>query len=662
MGNRKWTTEEQAALLETFLPDYRECIPTKNYDPILKKACLEFFNHWPEHSVVFPDIPADQALSVQQTKILAEAVRYSETGKHATKKMRQTRTKTLAASQQITRWYHWKTNVSHLSRTSRTWGVLKLDAVLTGGVTKGRAPQKMHIYSQEHYDKKVKMEADEAICIDNITSCGPMLNKCLAVTQEKFEAESEEVKEEVERKYQEAKVKFARDRKHLRAGKMPKVNEKVKVKAIRELGPMLDRMFRYISHTTGGWKFSVLMAGPDPTQGRTVVYEYVDFCELKNGVQFNIFCDKFEVVQEVFLDFTNKVLAFEASLPEDDDKDESDNNTDDNSEMDDISIPTNTINGADEASSGGGTAVGEINGPTFHTDGLYRISPDSESQELQGQRSVLPNDFGSMEAGHLLDEVTQDQCSVLPRQLDFQYLDLGFNQLGLNNDALALMTVNGIQFQAPALDSFTPNLMNTTENHTTGSQNDVPQIQAPLDLLTLNNLTTGPQFQAPFESISDMPLILPPPSTPLQTPHATDVCLPAVPDEATGPAGPDLDVAVPSPPNRHRRTRTTRTSVVSEDAQQMPPPEETQQRRTRTTQTSEDVQQMPPPEETRQRRARNVAFNRHELDNTIGTSSAQPHVVPNSSAKQNDPSQFKLHNACNKRGHNNDVGSNKYVQ
>lgn len=39
---------------------------------------------------------------------------------------------------------------------------------------------------------------------------------------------------------------------------------------------MLDRVFRYISHATGGWKFSVLMAGLDPTKGGTVVYEYVE--------------------------------------------------------------------------------------------------------------------------------------------------------------------------------------------------------------------------------------------------------------------------------------------------------------------------------------------------------------------------------------------------
>lgn len=146
--------------------------------------------------------------------------------------MRQTHTQTLAASQQITRWYRWMTNVSRLSRTSGTRGVLKFDAVLAGGINKGRAPKKLHIYSQEYYNEKVKVDADKAIRTDSITDRGPKLNKCLAVTQEKFEAESEEVKEVVEKKYQEAKAKFARDRKRLRAGKMPKVDEESKIRYV----------------------------------------------------------------------------------------------------------------------------------------------------------------------------------------------------------------------------------------------------------------------------------------------------------------------------------------------------------------------------------------------------------------------------------------------
>ncbi|KIK34242.1 hypothetical protein CY34DRAFT_110353 [Suillus luteus UH-Slu-Lm8-n1] len=639
MGNRSWATKDQAALLQTFLPAYIECIPAKNYEPVLKKVWLDFFQRWPEREVVFPDIPADEVLSVQQTNLLAKAVS--------------------ARQLQITRWYRWQTNVSRMSRTSGTRGVLKFDAVLAGGVTSGRAPRKMHVYSHQYYDKKVKMDADKAIRTENVTDRGPRLNKHLALTQEKFEAESEEVKEQVEKNYQNARAKFARDRKRLKAGKMPKVDEHTKNKAIRELGPMLDRVFRYLSHVTDGWKFSVLMAGPDPTKGGTAVYDY-HIGELDNGIQFNTFCANFNAVQEAFLDFTNKAIAFEATLPEDDDEDGSDDDTSDNSEM-------------NAGGSGGAVAVNEFNNLAFRTDSLHRISPDSESQELQDNRLALPDDdfgsddFGSMVPGHLSDEVPQDQRSVLPDQFHFHNHDLNFG-LDFSDDTPALIGINAPQFQASSLDFFTPNFVNTVGNLTTAHtapQNDVPQFTAsPLDSFTPNfvntaeNLTTAhtapqnnlPQFTAspldsftpnfvntaenltispqnnlpqfttpPLDSsipnfpsvlISDMPLTLPPPPTPPQTSHAIDVRLPAVPDE---PAGPDSDEVVPSHPNRRRRTRA---SAVSEGAQQIPPPAE----------------------ETRQRRARNVAFNRRELDNAIGTSTARQHVA-NKSFSTGDTSE-----------------------
>ncbi|KAG2360151.1 hypothetical protein BDR07DRAFT_1487438 [Suillus spraguei] len=385
----------------------------------------------------------------------------------------------------------------------------------------------MHVYSHEHYDKKVKIDANKAIHTDNITDHGPKLNKHLAVTQEKFETESDEVKED--------------------AGKMPKVDENTKVKAIRELGPMLDHIFHYISHVTDGWKFSVLMAGPDPTNGATMVYDY-HIGELDNGIQFNTFCDQFNVVQECH-------AVFEATLPQGDDSDEDDsdnndnnidNDADNNSEMDIIPM------GMDDTASSSGVAVGEINNPVFHTDNLYCMSPDSESWELEDQHSALPNDFGSMELGCLLDGVTEYQHSMLPHQLDFQHHDLNIDQLGSNADDLTLTAANSSQFRTSPLDLFTPNFVNTANNLTTGPQIQVPPLDSliPNFATTAKNLTTGPRIQAPFVSISDMPFILPPPPTRPQTPHATDVCLPAVPDEVTSLAGPDLDVAVPSPPNR----------------------------------------------------------------------------------------------------------------
>ncbi|KAG1868744.1 hypothetical protein C8R48DRAFT_771520 [Suillus tomentosus] len=577
MGN-KWTTKDQRDFLETFSPEYREHMVDKNYEPLLKKVWRGFFERWPERSVILAHVPADQSLTKEQEELLKEAVSKRQA--------------------QITSWYRWQNNVSRLSRTSGTKGVLKFDTVLAGGVELSgtRAPKKMHIYSHEYYAKKVKIDADKAIHEDNITHRGPKLNMRLAITQEKFEAESDEVKEEVERKYRKAKAKFARARERLKGGKMPKVDTNTKVKAIRELGPMLDRVFRYLSHATGGWKFSVLMAGPDPTKGGTVVYDY-HIGELGNGAQFNTFCDKFDGIQQAFLEFTNSALAFEATLPQDDGNNdsESDNSESDN-EMNNISIKS--VEDTTEAGSSGGVAASNIN---FHTDNLYRISPDlfnNESQELsaladnahlgllshkdslpvQQPQSTLPDDALPDDArlGFLLHQ----QQHTSPDH----YSNLNFD---FDPNVLALMAGGHDQIQLPPLGPFTQGSSITADG-----LNDDAQIQ----VLPSNPFT-------PSSAISELPLVLPPPPTPPQTPQ---VRLPPVPIE---PIQDTDDAPVPSSPaNRRRRAKAPA-------AQQQ-------------VQLQKD--------EPRQRRARNVAFNRRELDNAIGS---------NSGTKQ-------------KRGRGDDLGSN----
>ncbi|KAG1737156.1 uncharacterized protein EDB91DRAFT_1083190 [Suillus paluster] len=579
----KWTTKDQREFLETFLPEYHEHMVDKTYDPVLKKAWRGFFECWPEHSVILVHVPADQRLTEEQEEHLKEAVSKRQAIKPH-------------SSQQIMSWYRWQNNVSRLSRTSGTKGVLKFDTVLAGGVelSGARAPKKMHIYSHEYYVKKVKIDADKAIHEDNITHCGPQLNKCLAITQEKFEAESDEVKEEVERKYRKAKAKFTRACERLKDGKMPKVDTNTKVKAIRELGPMLDRVFRYLSHATSSWKFSVLMAGPDPTKGGTVVYDY-HIGKLGNGAQFNTFCDKFDGIQQAFLEFTNSALAFEATLPQDNDNDDSE--SDDNTDNEMNNIPTNSVEDTAKAGSSGGVGVGASNF-NVHTDDLYRISPDSfnnESQELSAladnaclglllhePQSTLPDALAdNARLGFLLHE----QQSMLPNQ----YSNLNFD---LDPNILALMAGSDAQIQLPPLSPFTLGFSITAD----GLDNDT-QIQAHHS----NPFT-------PSSSISELPLVLPPPPTPPQTPQ---VCLPLVPIEPTQDT--DLDVPVPSSPaNRRRRARAPA-------AQQQ-------------VQLQED--------EPRQHRARNVAFNRRELDNAIGS---------NSSTKQ-------------RRGHGDDLGSNKRLK
>jgi hypothetical protein len=105
----------------------------------------------------------------------------------------------------------------------------------------------MHIYLHEYYVTKVRIDADQAIQENNIAYRGAKLNKCLAVTQEKFEEECDEVKEEVERKYRKTKARYAKACKRLKDGKMPKVDINAKVKCV----PLDQPSFKGVNHWSG---------------------------------------------------------------------------------------------------------------------------------------------------------------------------------------------------------------------------------------------------------------------------------------------------------------------------------------------------------------------------------------------------------------------------
>ncbi|KAG0694347.1 hypothetical protein DFH29DRAFT_880767 [Suillus ampliporus] len=419
--------------------------------------------HWPERSVILAHMPADQRLTEEQEEHLKEAVSKRQV--------------------QITSWYRWQNNMSRLSCTSGTKGVLKFDTVLAGGVelSGARAPKKMHIYSHEYYAKKVKIDADKAIHEDNITHHGPKLNKHLAITQEKFEAESDEVKEEVERKYRKAKAKFTR------------AHERLK-------------------DVAGSFQSSWLGLTPQRVE---LWYDY-HIGELGNGAQFNTFCDKFNGIQQAFLKFANRALAFEATLPQDDDDNNNDSESDNNTDNEMNNIPTNSVEDTAEAGSSGGVGVGASNF-NFHTDDLYRISPDLFNNLimlsaladnarlgllLHEPQSTLPD---ALADNACLSFLLHEQQSTLPDQ----YSNLNFN---LDPNILALMAGSDAQIQLPPLGPFTPGSSITAD-----SLDDDAQIQAHHS----NPFT-------PSSSISELPLVLPPPPTPQQTPQ---VCLPPVPIE-----------------------------------------------------------------------------------------------------------------------------------
>ncbi|KAG2365203.1 hypothetical protein BDR07DRAFT_1481582 [Suillus spraguei] len=71
---------------------------------------------------------------------------------------------------------------------------------------------------------------------------------------------------------------------------------------------MLDCILKYLTHITGGWKFTVLMGGRDPRTGETSVYNY-HVGELQSGAQFNHVYKDFNGMQAAFLAFVQNALG-----------------------------------------------------------------------------------------------------------------------------------------------------------------------------------------------------------------------------------------------------------------------------------------------------------------------------------------------------------------
>ncbi|KAJ8581683.1 hypothetical protein M405DRAFT_846883 [Rhizopogon salebrosus TDB-379] len=351
---KKWATDEQEEFLTSYWSEYQACTAAKKYQDFWKTVNIKFFECWPERKIIFADLPDDQPNDKS--------------------------------------WYRWKNNPSRLTRSNGSKGVLKFNTVLSGGLElKGtHAPQKMDVYSHMYYDKKVKQTADNEIQVDNVTDRGPKLNKRREVTHRMYSEESEEVKDKVERKYQKAKAKHGKARLRLKSRKLPKTDETTRLKAIRELAPVLDRVLKYLAYMTGGWKFSILMGGVDPSTNEVSVFNY-HVGELESGAQFHQTYPNFDAVQAGFLAFVKEALAFESTLPqesenEDGEEEEDLSSSDDNSDHE-------WGKSGDEHGNYVEDLLADAGGIQLNTRGLYRITPHSSVEgglnEVVGNASLF---------------------------------------------------------------------------------------------------------------------------------------------------------------------------------------------------------------------------------------------------------------------------------
>ncbi|KAG2356876.1 hypothetical protein BDR07DRAFT_1491343 [Suillus spraguei] len=368
MAGKKWATPEQEEFLLSFMSEFRESAATKNYDDFFTRIWALWFKRWSEECVIFKDMPDDYVRTLDDIKALARA--------------------------QLVTWYRWQINPARHARSKGARGVLKFDTVLGGGMElKGTwAPQKIDIYSHKFYEAKVKNVADNAITTENITNRGLKLNKCCEITRQMYLEESESVKVDIDRKYHKAKANFAKKRQQLKSGKPLKLDDATKVKAIRELGPMLDRILKYLVHIAGGWKFTVLMGGRDPRTGETSVFNY-HVGELQSGAQFNHVYKDFDGMQAAFLAFVQNALsmaevskfrdtdlrapqsAFESTLPHDETAEDEDEESSSDWDFDEDNNNRRGKSVEEDMSQVKDLAL-------FDTNNLYRMTPQSASDEI----------------------------------------------------------------------------------------------------------------------------------------------------------------------------------------------------------------------------------------------------------------------------------------
>ncbi|KAG2342077.1 hypothetical protein BDR05DRAFT_949333 [Suillus weaverae] len=362
MVGKKWATPEQEEFLLGFMSEFRESAMTKNYDDFFTWIWALWFERWSEDHVIFKDMPDDYVRTPDDIKALARAVETRQ--------------------QQLVTWYRWQINPARHAHSKGARGMLKFDTVLGRGVElKGtQAPQKIDIYSHKFYEAKVKHAADNAIATENITNRGLKLNKRREITQRMYLEESESVKADIDRKYRKAKASFAKKRQQLKSGKPLKLDDATKVKAIQELGPMLDCILKYLAHIMGRWKFTVLMGGRDPRTGEMSVFNY-HVGELQSGAQFNHVYKDFDRMQAAFVAFMQNALEtpdlpspqseFESTLPHDetagDEDEESSSDWDSDEDHNDR---------REKSVEEGMSQVEDL--PPFDTSSLYWMTPQSD--------------------------------------------------------------------------------------------------------------------------------------------------------------------------------------------------------------------------------------------------------------------------------------------
>ncbi|KAG2125465.1 hypothetical protein DEU56DRAFT_916527 [Suillus clintonianus] len=310
MAPRTWLTQEELAFIATFEDDYLECQKKGNYTTFWQPFFEQWEERWPARASLFPGIPMDQVLTAAQ---LEENEKFKAAlQKRLTVKFRND---------------YGNSKPGRKAAAAGNSAVHKLLSNIVKGPTAGRKRplKESEVYAKKYYTTRVQASVkDELKAIKEQPDVPDPKKTNLRVIRKHvdrcWENESVEVKEEISQLTREMR-EAARE-----AAKGRKSSEVTNDLIIPRLTEILSTFFGEL-HEATGWTFSVLLGGPDPSNGGAIDVSSLHVGSTKLGNRFNhafsndnVMLPYYEFVSHVFPEAgtSNKTPAPDDMLTNDD--------------------------------------------------------------------------------------------------------------------------------------------------------------------------------------------------------------------------------------------------------------------------------------------------------------------------------------------------------
>ncbi|KAJ3486291.1 hypothetical protein NLJ89_g11825 [Agrocybe chaxingu] len=254
---------------------------TRQYTSFWATVIEQWHQRWPTLMSLLPD-RSESDLTEQEREQVAQAMQ--------------------ATTSRLKTWFRWRANASKNSsgRRRRKKGTDELIQEVFQDDNAGRKLKEYEMYSKLHYEEHIKKHVHDKIAqeteklapAEKLTPA-KRLEIIKSTIREVYNEEDEAVKEVVRQRLEEHNRKIEEGIKEP-SQRTPEDY----ARAIEDCATVLEKILTPLSHKTG-WKFLVLMGGPDPGMGGKITAASYNEGVTKNGKTF----------AETYLDFKKYCLT-----------------------------------------------------------------------------------------------------------------------------------------------------------------------------------------------------------------------------------------------------------------------------------------------------------------------------------------------------------------